>query len=302
MDALGVCGGTCASDVNNNGVCDLDELAQSGASACGDGTVWDEDSQTCVAFNDCPSDLDGNGDVGVSDLLILLSDFGLVCPPEVVEWACGDPLGYQGYDYATVLIGEQCWFAENLRSAKYLNGDSIPSNLSDSLFMNTTEGCVSVYGAGDSYCQAYVANNACDPSWSLEQFGRLYNKPTVMDERGICPSGWHLPTVPDWEVMFDFLGGQDVAGIKIKSSSGWAMSGGESGNGNNSSGFSGLPSGYRGGGGSYLVEGWVGNWWAHFPASYGRYYGCNAQYDQVTTFSLGYPYYAVSVRCIQDSE
>ena len=47
-------------------------------------------------------------------------------------FSCGDHVSYQGYDYATVMIGEQCWFAENLRSENYENGDAIPAGLSDS--------------------------------------------------------------------------------------------------------------------------------------------------------------------------
>ena len=57
---------------------------------------------------------------------------------------CGDPKTYQGYHYATVLIGDQCWFAENLRSETYQNGDSInaPEILSD--WSNTTEGAITM--------------------------------------------------------------------------------------------------------------------------------------------------------------
>ena len=71
-----------------------------------------------------PSDSDFDGCVGMTDLLNLLSSFGTCVEVDsdeefdngVEEWACGDPLEYQGYDYETVQIGEQCWFAENLRS------------------------------------------------------------------------------------------------------------------------------------------------------------------------------------------
>ena len=59
----------------------------------------------------------GDGSVGSSDLLGLLTEFGADCLTET-EFSCGNPVSYQGYDYATVLIGEQCWFAENLRSEK----------------------------------------------------------------------------------------------------------------------------------------------------------------------------------------
>ena len=70
-------------------------------------------------------------------------------------FACGDPVSYQGYDYATVLIGEQCWFAENLRCQNFQNGDAIPANLSDSDWENTASGAVAVYGEGGSDCSSF---------------------------------------------------------------------------------------------------------------------------------------------------
>ena len=60
--------------------------------------------------------------------------------------SCGDPVSYQGYDYGTVLIGEQCWFAENLRNETYGNGDSIPTNLNLVEWQSTTSGAAAVYG------------------------------------------------------------------------------------------------------------------------------------------------------------
>ena len=48
--------------------------------------------------------------------------------PCLLNWTCGCPLAYQGYDYETVQIGEQCWFSENLRTEYYRTGDFIPSS------------------------------------------------------------------------------------------------------------------------------------------------------------------------------
>ena len=81
---------------------------------------------------------------------------------------CGDPVSYQGYDYATVLIGEQCWFAENLRNENYENGDPIPSGLSDSEWESTDSGARSVFGEGDSDCNIYVDPTSpwCDEVWA----------------------------------------------------------------------------------------------------------------------------------------
>ena len=194
------------------------------ADADGDGTCDDEDD--CVGEYDECGVCNGPGPtVPVIESIEILYDsvyaeqidqwlvfevgadttFSYTCEPgEPVFQACGDPVGYQGYDYATVLIGEQCWFAENLRSENYANGDAIPSNLSDSEWSSNTSGGVTVIGEGSSTCNNYSPDgDACDDTWSLNEYGRLYNWYAVDDARGLCPSGWHIPTDEEWSVMTD---------------------------------------------------------------------------------------------------
>ena len=264
--------------------------------ACGEGTVWDEVSQTCVVAN--VSDTDFDGCVGINDFLVHLSNFGNGCGPEPV-WSCGDPLEYQGYDYETVQIGEQCWFAENLRSESYQSGDLIPANFSDSDWWNTSSGAVAVYGEGNAGCNNYSPNgDACDEAWSLSEYGRLYNWYAVDDARGLCPSGWHVPSDGEWTVLTDHLGGASVAGGQMKSSYGWY----NGGNGSNSSGFSGLPGGLRDYFGGFYNAGQLGFWWSSSPngqTAWNRilYYehGIVDLYDDFMRFGF-------SVRCIKDTE
>lgn len=169
-----------------------------------------------------------------------------------------DVLTYDSYTYDLVVIGEQCWFAENLRTEYYANGDAIPSNLSDSEWGSTTSGAVAVYGE-DEGCDNYSPDgDACDPAWSLNEYGRHYNWYAVDDERGLCPTGWHVPTDEEWTVMTDFLGGELVAGAEMKTTYGWS----DSGNGTNSSGFSGLPGGSRSTNGYFYNAGVFGFWWS----------------------------------------
>lgn len=80
-DALGVCGGDCAANINLNGICDSDE---SGASIyCGAGTDWNPITLKCEGSDgNCPTDIDDNGSVGVDDLLALLANFGGTCQDE----------------------------------------------------------------------------------------------------------------------------------------------------------------------------------------------------------------------------
>ena len=86
-------------------------------------------------------------------MLSLLSDFGTMCEePETGEFTCGHPMNYHGYDYATVQIGEQCWFAENLRTELYQNGDEVPFVEAAAQWSSLTSGARRIYGSGDANC------------------------------------------------------------------------------------------------------------------------------------------------------
>jgi uncharacterized protein (TIGR02145 family) len=143
------------------------------------------------------------------------------CTP--VESRCTS-MEYGGYKYDLVQIGDQCWFDENLRSEYYANYDAIPglsyttpaSQLTNAEWGSTSEGAQADYNA---------------------DYGRLYNWYAVDDARGLCPSGWHVPSDEEYTTLIEFLGGTSVAGAKMKSSSSW--------DGTNTSGFSGLAGGYR---------------------------------------------------------
>ena len=277
----------------------------SSGSICGLGTVWDEASQTCVADNAesiCDLVYDGTGDgiVGAGDLLGLLTEYGAECTPETA-FTCGDALSYQGYDYATVQIGDQCWFAENLRS-DYQDGDAIPSNLLDDDWENAITGAVSVYGQGESVCNAYSPNgNACDETWSLEQYGKLYNWYAVNDERGLCPQGWGVPNNEAFDLLIDFLGGSQVAGTELKSAFGWQSGG----NGTDSSGFSAMPGGHRAPDGSFGSSGGSTYWWSSSAAIDeigGWVYALYQQTGQVGINNNEDRHNGFSIRCIKSSE
>ena len=143
-------------------------------------------------------------------------------------------------------IGNQIWMAENLNVDKFRNGDPIPH-------AKTAE---EWYRAGENGEPAWCYYDN-DPS-NGDRYGKLYNWYAVNDPRGLAPEGWKIPSDEDWSRLTDFLGGETVAGTKMKSTD----FGAESGNGANESGFSGLPGGCRLDGGTFGNVGIYGYWWS----------------------------------------
>ena len=159
-----------------------------------------------------------------------------------VPTAC-TPITYDGYEYGTVRIGNQCWFTQNLRTDKYADGTSIPGGLDDAAWSATTSGAQAIY-AGDS--ATYFADN-----------GRLYNWYAVNDAAGLCPSGWHVPTLDEFHELRDYLGDSN-AGEQMKSS----PSDVPAWDGTNTSGFSAVPGGMRLANGNYFTStGGSRSWW-----------------------------------------
>lgn len=149
-----------------------------------------------------------------------------------------------GNKYKTVIIGEQVWMAENLRTTKYIDGTSIPL---------ITDGTTwSTYNDG-AYC--YYANDTNNQVI----YGNLYNWYTVVDNRKLCPSGWHVPTMSDANALRTYLGGESIAGGKLKEvgTNHWDS---PNTGATNESGFSALPSGNR-------------NYYGNFDNSLGRSVG-----------------------------
>ena len=266
-----------------------DESCEYGCLNCGPGTVWDESVQLCVGAN--PSDTDFDGCVGMTDLLDLLSVFG-TC--NEIPWSCGDPLEYQGYDYETVQIGEKCWFAENLRVTSYRNGEGVDSYQDPANWASASNGGMCTYGNSSS-------NDGV--------FGLLYNWYAVDDARGLCPNGWSVPTDGEWMTMEMSLGMSEAEangtwwrgtnqGSQMKSDYGWNIGG----NGTNSSGFSGLPGGYRESNGNFSGAGYDGNWWSSSSDGANAWHRFLFWDTEAVNRGVHNHRRGVSVRCIQDSE
>ena len=114
----------------------------------------------------------------------------------------------------------------------------------------------------------------------------------------MAPEGWHILTAAEWGVLSNFLGGDEIAGKKMKSTSGWS----ENGNGDNSSGFSGLPGGGRGSGGHFYDIGGSGCWWINAEGDTDNAYRLSLSYyvDGLGSYSGFSRGEGLSVRCLRD--
>ncbi len=193
-----------------------------------------------------------------------------------------------GYTYPTVTIGTQVWMAENLRTTKYSDGTTIL------LVTNTS---------GPSTPAMFWYNND-QATYTANKYGALYNwyavSPTTNGGKNLCPTGWHVPTDAEWTTLSDYLGGESVAGGKMKTTgtTQWLSPNTEA---TNSSGFSGLPGGNRISNGTFLNIGNFGFWWS--SSEYDTYYAWlrNLRYDYGSVNrTYGYKEDGLSVRCLRD--
>ena len=269
-----------------------------------------------AAFNvtaqdwDANNDVDQDGCVGVGDVLQILSVFGS-CEP---TWQCGDTLEYDNYWYQTVLIADQCWFAENLRTEHYENGDPLLSQPTPSIWQNLIEGAQIVFGQGIE--DGWVCNpppewwtpsiDVCNTAEYLELCGRIYNGYAATDERNLCPANWHVATFADMDTLYATAvntvaanpSGPNASDI-LRSTAHWL---GDN-NGTDALGFNALPAGdidvanypYQTAFSSYAFF-WVGDVDA---AGNGAWYYLNHNQGWGSTITT-YKNRGCSVRCVLD--
>lgn len=131
--------------------------------------------------------------------------------------------------YSSVTIGTQVWLVENLKTSKYANGEAIPNltNLND-------------WASATSGAWSYYDNEAQFNS----RYGKLYNWFAVNDARNVCPAGWHVPNDAEWQTLISIVGGENIAGNKLKevSTAHWKPINDFA---TNSTGFTALPGGAR---------------------------------------------------------
>lgn len=158
-----------------------------------------------------------------------------------------------------IKIGNQIWMTKNLNIDKFRNGKSIPQ-------AQTNE-------------EWQKAEKSKKPAWCYykfdssneEKYGKLYNWYAVNDQKGLAPDGWKVPSDEDWNELSEYLGGESIAGKKMKYTDFWNGFNDEVGNGTNESGFSGLPGGQYNNMEHVVSIGNYGYWWSS-TSGYKSYY------------------------------
>ena len=230
----------------------------------------------------------------VFTFLFVVMIFYYGCTPSntAVNKSAVQVVDIDGNVYSTVTIGTQLWMVENLNVKHYRNGDEIPQE--------EHHGEWHLFNLG-ACC--YYENNSSNG----KIYGRLYNGYAIEDSRGLAPAGWHVASDTDWTKLINYLGGKNIAGKKMKSTSGWK----NNGNGTNESGFNALPGGMRNGDMSWESRGdhefedigKYGSFWAstNIKGTAGLYtFSYNDTITSLTNvkddnLKIGY-----SIRCVKD--
>jgi uncharacterized protein (TIGR02145 family) len=208
-------------------------------------------------------------------------------------------LTYDDRTYDLVEIGGQCWFADNLSTDQYGNGDPIP-NGAEINWATTTSGAYSYYYNDPSYDSIYA---------------KQYNWYTTVDSRGLCPTGWHVPSDCEWMYLEGSLGLSiadqqleewrgPAVGVAIKSPMyWWGYLTSPAPAGTNSSGFSAIPNGHRYPNGSFdNVIGGYANWWTSSSGSFGQACHRGLQFNNptISRSCTMDKHWGHSVRCLKD--
>jgi len=204
---------------------------------------------------------------------------------------------YDGNVYNTVTIGTQTWLKENLKVTHYNNSDSIPKVTDNTAWTGLSTGARCYYN-NDSAANASV-------------YGALYNWFTVNDSRNLCPTGWHVPSDAEWNILEKYLDntvdttatgwvGTDIGGkLKETGTTHWNS---PNAGATNSSGFSALPGGYRSYSGTYSYVGTDGYLWSATESDAADAWGRDLGYINTNVGRFNYNKRdGFSVRCVSDS-
>ena len=247
-----------------------------------------------VYGGDYCADASNNGILDILDLTFIINYLYKAGP----EPRCGCGRMYDNDDnsYETIVVGDRCWMAENLRVTSYRNGEAVLNLVNPGDWSNLSTG---------AYCE--YSND----STSVPVYGRLYNWFAVNDSRGLAPEGWHVASDAEWKELEIFLGmsqasadstgwrGTDEGGqLKEAGTAHWLS---PNTGGTDESGLRILPGGYRTNGGYYYYLRVYGTFWAATEYDNDLAWLRSLHYTQARiTRSLSDKHFGFSVRCVRD--
>jgi uncharacterized protein (TIGR02145 family) len=189
-----------------------------------------------------------------------------------------------GNVYKTVKIGNQTWMAENLRTTRFNDGTPVPLVKDQNAWIILSAPAFCWYN-NDSVFNA--------------TYGALYNGFAINTEK-LCPAGWHISSDAEWSVLVEFLGGESVAGGKMKEADtkNWIS---PNTGATNESGFNALPGGTRYGNGLFFSMKSAGSWWTlNKSNSLNGYYRSLNNASKTVTRNYTDLTFGNSVRCIKN--
>jgi len=208
---------------------------------------------------------------------------------EIHVYEEGNVTDVDGNVYKTIKIGKQWWMAENLRVIHYRNGSAIQHVTNQATWQQLPDNNRGAY---------------CDYGFVTDRpaiFGHLYNWYAVDDSQQIAPEGWHVPTSDEWEILFNILGGSDVAGGKMKATSYW---GSPNTDATNESYFSALPAGRYDSQNSFCCDFYNAFFWASTKSTTWPYtyaYCWELHWDSGDVIRGNYfRNFGLSIRCVRD--
>jgi len=208
------------------------------------------------------------------------------------SWSCGDSVTYSldGRKYSTILIGSQCWFKENINIGTRINGIINQTN-NDTI---------------EKYCYNNLESN-CAIYGGLYAWDEMMQYDTLEGAQGICPSGWHIPTEGEWSTLINSLGGDSIAGGKMKSTgtiqAGTGLWNAPNTGATNESGFTAIPAGCGSyGNGLYDNIGLYNYFWSSSATDIDSCWNITLLYNNSIVLNTDYnKLFRSSVRCLKNS-
>lgn len=210
------------------------------------GVVWNTSSNPTVALSTKTNEGSGDGLFNslISPLIQFTNYYTRAYAINSKGTGYGQEINFLG-GVTNVQIGNQIWMVENLDVTTYRDGTSIPQVTDPTAWSELTTGAWCWYDNSSSNGTTY---------------GKLYNWYAVNDSRGLAPIGYHVPSDAEWNVLINYLGGGETAGLQMKSTTLWNS---PNTGAANISGFTGFPAGFRDSfSGVFSSIGNLGFWWS----------------------------------------